>query len=182
MKLTRAQQYVVEQNMGLVGKVIKDKVHGIGQLGMFAYDDLFQISCIGLCKAAATDKGGCFSTYAYRIIWNEICDALIQATRLNLREHQMESIDTRADSFSIQDKMESCELREAIMEISAHAPELIAKGIHCLLLAENGYSSKELGDMFSADPAAVRMWMTKARRYLLKHPDFSEFSKGSCSK
>ena len=50
------------------------------------------------------------------------------------------------------------------------------------LLAENGYSSKELGDMFSADPAAVRMWMTKARRYLLKHPDFSEFSKGSCSK
>ena len=25
-------------------------------------DDLFQIGCIGLCKAAATDKGGCFST------------------------------------------------------------------------------------------------------------------------
>ena len=181
MELTLAQQHVVEQNIGLVGKVIKDKVHGIAQLGMFTYDDLFQIGCIGLCKAAATDKGGCFSTYAYRIIWNEICDALIQATRLNFREHQMESIDSSADSFSIHDKMESCELRAAIMEISAHAPELIAKGIHCLLLAENGYSSKELGDMFSADPAAVRMWMTKARRYLKKHPDLSEFSKGSCS-
>ena len=48
--------------MGLVGKVIKDKVHGVNGLGIYTYDDLFQIGCIGLCKAAATDKGGCFST------------------------------------------------------------------------------------------------------------------------
>ena len=181
MKLTNEQQLVVEKNLGLVGKVIKDKVHGVERLGVFTYDDLFQIGCIGLCKAAATDKGGCFSTYAYRLIWNEICDALIQTTRVNSRELQMETDYSCADPFCIQDKMENCELRAAIMEISAHAPELIAKGIHCLLLAENGYSSKELGDMFSADPAAVRMWMTKARRYLKKHPDLSEFSKGSCS-
>lgn len=40
------------------------------------YDDIFRIGCIGLCKAAATDKGGTFFTYAYRLIWNEICDAL----------------------------------------------------------------------------------------------------------
>ena len=78
MTLTPEQQRVVEQNMGLVGKVIQDKVHGLGQGTAFAYEDLFQIGCIGLCKAAATDKGGCFSTYAYRVIWNEICDALIR--------------------------------------------------------------------------------------------------------
>ena len=44
-------------------------------LRIYSHDDLYQIGCIGLCKAAATDKGGCFSTYAYRLIWNEICDA-----------------------------------------------------------------------------------------------------------
>ena len=65
MRLTCEQQTIVEENMGLVGKVIKDKVHGLGQDTAFCYDDLFQIGCIGLCKAAATDKGGCFSTYAF---------------------------------------------------------------------------------------------------------------------
>lgn len=81
MILTREQQRKVEENMGLVGKVIKDKVHGTNRYGIYSYDDLFQIGCIGLCKAAATDKGGQFSTYAYRLIWNEICDALIYANR-----------------------------------------------------------------------------------------------------
>ena len=34
MTLTPSQQRIVEENMGLVGKVIKDKVHGIGQYGV----------------------------------------------------------------------------------------------------------------------------------------------------
>lgn len=72
MTLTQPQQRKVEQNLGLVGKVIKDKVHNPGQNSIYSYDDLYQIGCIGLCKAAYSDKGGCFSTYAYRLIWNEI--------------------------------------------------------------------------------------------------------------
>lgn len=66
MTLTQPQQKKVEQNLGLVGKVIKDKVHNPGQNSIYSYDDLYQIGCIGLCKAAYSDKGGCFSTYAYR--------------------------------------------------------------------------------------------------------------------
>lgn len=81
MTINNVQRKQVEENMGLVGKVIKDRVHGMNGLGIYTYDDLFQIGCIGLCKAAATDKGGCFSTYAYRLIWNEICSALIYANR-----------------------------------------------------------------------------------------------------
>ena len=55
MKLTAEQQRKVEENMGLVGKVIADKVHGT-YFGRYTREDLFQIGCIGLCKAAATDK------------------------------------------------------------------------------------------------------------------------------
>lgn len=86
MTLTAEQQKKVEQNIRLVQKVINDKVHGPYQLGIYTYDDIFQIGCIGLCKAAATDKGGTFSTYAYRLIWNEICDALIYSTRWQATE------------------------------------------------------------------------------------------------
>ena len=70
----------------LVQKVINDKIHGPYQLGIYTYDDIFQIGCIGLCKAAATDKGGTFSTYAYRLIWNEVCDALIYSTKRHATE------------------------------------------------------------------------------------------------
>ena len=59
----RGTKKIVGANMGLVGRVIQDKIHGAYQLGIYTYDDIFQIGCIGLCKAAATDKGGCFSTY-----------------------------------------------------------------------------------------------------------------------
>ena len=40
-----------------------------------------------------TDKGGCFSTYAYRLIWNEICDELIRNTRLVLNEQSTDAVD-----------------------------------------------------------------------------------------
>ena len=93
MRLTPEQQRVVEENMGLVVKVIQDKVHDLHQDSCFSFEDLRQIGAIGLCKAAATDKGGCFSTYAYRLIWNEICDALIKATRISKREQLREAGD-----------------------------------------------------------------------------------------
>ena len=60
MTLNDAQRKQVEENIGLVGKVIKDKVHGVNGLGIYTYDDLFQIGCIGLCKSAATDRAAAF--------------------------------------------------------------------------------------------------------------------------
>ena len=52
MTLTQSQREKVEQNLGLVGKVIKDKVHNPGTGSIYSYDDLYQIGCIGLCQAA----------------------------------------------------------------------------------------------------------------------------------
>lgn len=46
MTLTQPQQRKVEQNLGLVGKVIKDKVHNPGQNSIYSYDDLYQIGCM----------------------------------------------------------------------------------------------------------------------------------------
>ena len=106
MTLNDAQRKQVEENMGLVGKVIKDRVHGMNGLGIYTYDDLFQIGCIGLCKAAATDKGGCFSTYAYRLIWNEICSALIYANRRTGKE-----IPTEPEAVSYTHLHEDCQVR-----------------------------------------------------------------------
>lgn len=78
MRLTPEQQRVVEENMGLVVKVIQDKVHDLNQDSCFSFEDLRQIGAIGLCKAAATDKGGCFSTGLHqKILKNQIIEAAI---------------------------------------------------------------------------------------------------------
>ena len=73
--LTKEQRMKVEENMGLVGKVIQDCVHTLGAGSMFDYDDLFQIGCIGLIKAVnnfKTELDVKFSTYAVPMIIGEI--------------------------------------------------------------------------------------------------------------
>ena len=42
MTLTAEQQRKAEKNMGLVGKVLQDKVHG-DSFGIYTREDLFQI-------------------------------------------------------------------------------------------------------------------------------------------
>ena len=176
MTLTSEQTRIVEENMGLVGKVIKDKVHGLGQPGTPEYDDLFQTGCIGLCKAAVTDKGGCFSTYAYRLIWNEICDELARNTRLIQKEQGSNAIDAvvDADIYS-RDMLHAAELHQTLQQAKANASDAAAKGITCLELTVQGYNSKELAKLFQAEAATVRMWMSRARRYLQSIPELREY-------
>ncbi len=58
LPLTAEQRVKVEENMGLVGRVIQDCVHTLDKGCIYDYDDLFQIGCVGLCKAAQTDRPG----------------------------------------------------------------------------------------------------------------------------
>lgn len=164
MKLTAEQQRKAEENMGLVGKVIADKVHGT-YFGSYTREDLFQIGCIGLCKAAATDKDGCFSTYAYRLIWNEICTALISATRKASGEHPMElpilEIQGAQEKFA-----STLELEDLLERGERAATGVVKKGIQAMRLRVNGYSTREIGARLAAPDNYVTAWEAKARKYL----------------
>ena len=125
-----------EENIGLVHKVISDKVHGTFQYGMYSREDLFQIGCIGLCKAVVSDRGGCFSTYAYRLIWNEICDALVSSTRNGKREtEQRLTADSTASTAGSgkgwsrrggEDDLRRPEMKTASMEALQGLPRRVA--------------------------------------------------------
>ena len=164
MKLTAEQQRKAEENMGLVGKVIADKVHGT-YFGSYTQEDLFQIGCIGLCKAAATDKGGCFSTYAYRLIWNEICTALISATRKASGEQPVElpilEIQGATGEFT-----SALELEDLLERGESTAKGVAKKGIQALQLQLKGYSTREIGTYLGAPDNYVTAWEAKARKYL----------------
>lgn len=56
--MTPEQQKIVEANMGLVGKVIKEKVRRLGQPGTPSYEDLFQTRVVsGSVQSCHDDKG-----------------------------------------------------------------------------------------------------------------------------
>lgn len=175
MKLTMEMKEKIKDNLGLVGAVIRNRVHSIDQMGIYSYDDLFQIGCIGLCKAAYTDDGGCFSTYAYRLIWNEICNALFKANRLNSRELLTEPMSTIFISIpKFHGTDDTFILYETFHNMGKDAPGVTRKGVQALRLSADGYSSKEISRILKASPATVRMWMTKARRYLKEMPEIQE--------
>ena len=169
MKVNPEIQQKVKDNMGLVGKVIKDKVHGFNQSGIYSYEDLTQIGYIGLCKAVYTDKGGCFSTYAYRLIWNEICDALIKANSQYSREISLEGANGTEAEYLEPDI--PGELSAALCIVTKRATPAVQNGIKALRYASNGYSSREIGAKMNASDGKVRMWMTRAKRFLQTQPE-----------
>jgi len=174
--MTREQQKKVEDNMGLIGKVIQDKVHGTNLQPVYSYEDLFQTGCVGLCKAVITDKGGCFSTYAYRLIWNEICDELIRATRLIQKEDALDSADIPLRYLEPEeDMLQRAELQQALTQAKKSASGVTAKGIQCIELSAQGYTSNEIASIMKAEAATIRMWMTKARRFLRELPELQGY-------
>ncbi len=178
MKLTKEQQDVVEKNLGLVGKVIKDKVHDVNHLGIYTYDDIFQIGCIGLSKAAATDKGGCFSTYAYCLIWNEICDALIYATRRMEKEQLLEDDMQYASPQKEFNPEISLDVFGILKQAKENANSSTRKGIVAIELRAEGYSCKEIGERMQAPANLVTAWIAKARKYLKGIPELREAYNG----
>ena len=176
MMLTEEQKKIVGANMGLVGRVIQDKIHGAYQLGIYTYDDIFRIGCIGLCKAAATDKGGCFSTYAYRIIWNEICSALIYASRRSATELTIDPELMDVPEPPDLGVMEFEELSTLLDAAEKEAKGVTAKGIRALRLMSEGYTSREIGEqMGGAKANHVTAWVTKARKYLKSRPEIQAY-------
>lgn len=174
MKLTEQQQKLVEENMGLVGKVIKDKVHGLNNMFFYTYEDLFQIGCIGLSKAAATDKGGVFSTYAYRLIWNEICDALIYASKRSAAETTADGKDLSIVFVNYNGTDLKVSLEQALKIAKEDANNTVSRGIDALVLMNDGLTAKEIGERFDVAANIVTAWISKARKFLKARPDIMQ--------
>ena len=173
MKLTEEQKQIVEENMGLVGKVLKDKIHPGSASAYWDYDDLYQIGCIGLCKAVATDNGSCrFSTYAYRLIWNEICDALIRGTRVSGKEILCDptAIDA-SEHIGVSPSFNTLELNRSLRDIYGNSTRSVRTGIDALRLMADGYSSAETGSRLQLPPNSVRALASRARAMLKTKPE-----------
>lgn len=171
LPLTDEQRIKVEENMGLVGRVIQDCVHTLDKGCIYDYDDLFQIGCEGLIKAAQTDRPGhacAFSTYAYRLIRNEIYTQLEYATRRG-REVATppEDIPYSTSEENALEQMESCSALLGLLDRAEHtAGGVTAKGIQAIRMLADGYSSREIGERFGVPANHITAWVAKARKHI----------------
>ena len=116
-------------------------------------------------------KGGCFSTYAYRLIWNEICTALIYANRLAAKECELiPEVLGKEDSLD-----EHHELSMILDRLEANASEAMAKGIRAIRLSAEGYSHAEIGSILGESDKCVAARISRTRKYLRSHPDLAAF-------
>jgi len=167
---------LIEQNMRLVGQVIKDRVRDIRGIGIYSHEDLFQIGCIGLCKAADTYKPGkgCFSTYAYILIRNEIFDALEYATLRRNREELTapDELPGRSEPEYFDETLH--DLNRILGDAQAQAGGVTAKGIEAIRLLAQGYTHREIGErMGGASANNVSAWVARARKYLRARPEIA---------
>lgn len=170
--LTEAQQQKVEENMGLVWRVIHDCVHTLGKGCIYDREDLYQIGCIGLCKAVQADKGGrpaAFSTFAYCVIRNEIYTQLEYAT-LRGRELAVDPDKLPCATALDLDSIEQLEACSALYSLLDRAEKQVSgvtgKGVCAIRMLMAGYTNREIGERFGVPANHVTAWVTKARKYL----------------
>jgi RNA polymerase sigma factor (sigma-70 family) len=177
MSLNDLQRKLVEENMGLVSGVIKDCVHNPNDVGIFSYEDIYQIGCIGLCDAAVSykaDRGAKFDTYAYILIRNRIFTQLEYATLRKKREQLLDPDEVPESRQTEPDFDSFTGLEELLTELERNADGIIAKGIAALRLQSQGYSCKEIGQRFGGvSDNNVSAWISRARQYLRKQPEIA---------
>ena len=174
--LTPAQQTLVTQNLGLVSHVIETCVSLPYNQSVYDYDDLYQIGCMGLCKAAATTTGkGKFSTYACKVIRNEIYNALIYAAR---RTHLMyiEAMQERGTE-NMDDTASSQAILESLERSKQGADTMVCKGIEAIVQSARGVPRPDIARSIGVSVNSLRAYISVARKHLKQN---RTVSKGDC--
>lgn len=179
LQLTPAQRQLVEANMGLVHKVLTDRIQPRAwEQSVYSDEDYRQIGYIGLCKAAANYKPGGkaqFSTVAYIYIRNEIYMAIEYAT-VRRREITVEEV-FPSDECRAFDVSENIGLDRIVGDAEKSANGVLRKGIIALKLRAQGYSAKEIGERMRAPANHVTAWISRARKHLQANPAIAELRK-----
>jgi len=170
------QRRIVEENIGLVDKVIKDWVHNIQGLGTYTYKDIYQIGYYALCKAVIEERlSDGSSTYAYIMIRNTIFNSLKSATRKRKSEVSTDpSLINDPDDSSMDSVEMKSDLYAALDDAEKNAKGVVKKGIQSMRLMALGYTSSEIGAEMNVPANNVTEWISKSRKYLKSIPAIAE--------
>lgn len=178
--MTDIERKLTEDHLSIVAKVIQTLTCGCRYVSYDERQDLLQIGNLALCKAAMNYDGNRpFETYAKVVIRNAIYDYWRSLQKERTYTCSMDAIadnetDTSyqqllADTSSLQNLEQEHNLRsiyEYLQTLQNVNCTTIKKGIQALLLQQNGYTSQEISKHYGVPASHVRVWKSKARKYL----------------
>lgn len=102
---------------------------------------------------------------------------MVRNTKLVLNEQAADTIEILFQPpKQALNPLETIDLRNILWQAKTQAPGGTARGIDCLKLSAQGYSSQEIATILGADSGTVRMWMTRARKYLKRVPELQQYA------
>lgn len=187
-KLTSEQSELVSANLDVVKEVIYFHINVNELIDGLGYDDLYQIGCMALCRAAMTYNGSVqFKTYAGVVVRNKLidhCRAVIvkhrrsytTSLKIGTNDNEDCEYDDSENLFSAFDdgfdKIENAEALEALIMAKQRYNGITLKGIEAIELKVKGYTGKEIADMYGTSPNLIGAWIARAASRLRKDSKF----------
>ena len=181
MAMTEYQRKLVEENLDLVGQVIHSKM-GITNGPMTSYEDLYQVGCEAICKAALqySPQKGIFPPFARKVIYHSLID---YCRRVNYRSQNQTDIFFDCDNSAMAMLLISTESEAAMSDVD-HSDAVrifkkrkeefsgIAKaGMEAMELQMAGYTTSEIADMYGTTRNNITAWISRARKRLVADQD-----------
>ena len=181
MTMTEYQRELVEENLDLVNKVIRGHI-GVTNGPMTSYDDLYQVGCEAICKAAMqySPKKGPFSPFARKVIYNALID---YCRHVGYRNRNQTDIFFDCDNSALAMLFISTESEAALSNVD-HSDAvrifherkesytgITKSGLEAIELQMKGYTVSEIAEMYGTTKNNVYAWISRARKRLVQDKD-----------
>ena len=182
MKMTKFQKLLVEENIQLIDRVIRNHI-GMTSDPMYSYDDFYQVGAEALCRAAMTYRQVCgpFEPYGQRVIYNALID-YCRHMRFRYIHQTSACWDVEAGDFSLILKSEesekvllevdSADTMRIFQERKAQYKGVAKAGLEALELKMAGYTTAEIAKMYNSTVNNVNAWISRARQKLMADEEF----------
>lgn len=179
-KLTAEQQELVSNHLELIEKVIHFDIRRNLHNPDYAYEDLYQTGCIGLCMAAAAYDGSApFRAFARKAIYNHLIDYCRGINRHGAAEclddftdMQLYTVTSSSARESVDEDVAFRLVLEYVGEMKHRYSGVTLKGITAIELKLNGLSGKDIAQMYGVAPNQVSAWISRARSKILTDCEF----------
>lgn len=184
MNLDKDKVKLVEDNIYVVKAVIKKEIRMNNQDLDLEFDELYQIGCLTLCKAAALfdeSKGTDFFTYAYKLVKNALLD---HCRKTQCKQKYV--IDTGGSipegaANTSGDELSEAKFWKSLSTITRYAKSkytgVVLKGVEAIEFKALGYNGKEIAKLYGVKVNHVNAWISKARAKLRDDPVIMSYIK-----
>lgn len=171
-RLTTEQQRLVETNLDLVAKVLRNQIRLNTSNPDMSWDELYQTGCLALCKAALYyDAERPFGPYAARAIRNALFDYSSKTTAYHKALSPLEELSELPSTADPLEHLLDSELSLFLQKQHQDASGAVQKGIYSLVKKAQGYTSADISKDFGVSSNLVRAWMSLAAKKLRQEPE-----------